>query len=212
MALDLKNPQKVTELKNQRSLVIIKPDGVVRHLVGEILNRFERKGLKIVAMKMLHATKSQIEEHYKAEESWYESNGNRTYEGYVKLGQTPPGTPRELAENVHRKLVSYLGAGPAVYLVLEGAHVIEIVRKMRGATSPLNAEVGTVGFDFTLESYELGDAGDWAIRNILHGSDAPEAAAREIPIWFKEDEIMQYKTAVEDFIYSDAWHQEPKAD
>ena len=191
-------------LKRQRSLVIIKPDGVVRHLVGEIINRFERKGLKIVGMKMLHATKSQIQEHYLATEEWYKSNGERTYQGYIDKGQTPPGTPRELAENVQRKLVGYLGAGPAIYMVLEGAHVIETVRKMRGATSPLAAEVGTIGFDFTLESSELGDAGDWAIRNIIHGSASVESADREIPIWFAANELFTYKTAVEDFIYSDA--------
>ena len=210
--LNLKNPAKVEELKRSRSLVIIKPDGVVRHLVGEIVSRFERKGLKIVGMKMIHATAAQAQDHYAATEEWYKSNGERTYQGYIDKGQTPPGTPRELAENVQRKLVGYLGAGPAVYMVLEGAHVIETVRRMRGATNPQSADVGTIGFDFTVDSYELGDAGDWAIRNIIHGSDSPESAAREIPIWFAENELFEYKTMLEDIIYSDAWHQEPKAE
>lgn len=205
-----RNTAALDKLKSERSLVIIKPDGVVRHLVGEILGRFERKGLKIVAMKMVHATKAQVAEHYEVTEEWIQDTGQRTYDSYVSRGLTPPAEPRELALEVNRKLMKYLGAGPSIVMVLEGAHVVEVVRKMRGATSPLNADVGTVGFDFSVESYQTGDAGGWAIRNILHGSDSVQSAEREIKIWFDPSEIIDYKTAIEDHLYTDAWHMEAR--
>ena len=205
------DPKKLEELRLERSLVIIKPDGVIRHLVGEILTRFERKGLKIMALKLVHPTPSQVEEHYEANEDWYLSTGQRTFDGYTDRGITPDMTPREIGLKTREKLMNYLGAGPVVVMVLQGAHVIETVRKLRGATSPLNAEVGTIGFDYTLESYAVADAGDWAIRNIIHGSDAPEAAEREIGIWFTAGEIVDdYITALDPIIYSSAWHKPKK--
>lgn len=202
------DPKKLEALRREQSLVIIKPDGVVRHLVGEILSRFERKGLKIMAMKLVQPTPEQVEDHYEANEDWYLSTGQRTFDGYVDRGITPDMTPREIGLKTRTKLMNYLGAGPVVVMVLQGAHVIETVRKMRGATSPLNAEVGTIGFDYTLESYQTADAGDWAVRNIIHGSDMPEAAEREIKIWFKAGEIVDdYTTALDSIIYSQDWHK-----
>lgn len=207
-----KNPQHVQDITSERSLVIIKPDGVVRQIVGDIISRFERKGLKIVAMKMVHPTKKQVDQHYILTEEWIASNGQRTYDSYVSKGVKPPAEPRELALETRRKLMEYMGAGPVVAMILEGAHVIEIVRKIRGATSPLSADVGSVGFDYSLESYELADAGNWAVRNTLHGSDSRESAEREIPLWFGSDEIIGYETAIERYIYDDSWHMAPKED
>lgn len=205
------DPKKLEKLRLERSLVILKPDAVVRHLVGEILQRFERKGLKIMAMKLVHPTPEQVAEHYEANEDWYLSTGQRTYDGYVSRGITPDLTPREIGLKTRGKLMNYLGAGPVVVMVLQGAHVIETVRKLRGATSPLAAEVGTIGFDYTLESYQTADAGDWAVRNIIHGSDAPEAAERETKIWFTPDEIVDdYTTALDPIIYTQDWHS-PKS-
>jgi nucleoside-diphosphate kinase len=112
---------------------------------------------------------------------------------------------RDLALNTRRKLMDGLTAGPLVAIVLQGAHVIEILRKMRGATSPQAADVGTVGFDYSVDSYELADAGDWPIRNIIHASDSPENAEREIAIWFKKDEITSYTSAIEHILYSKDW-------
>lgn len=201
----------VRDIISERSLVIIKPDGVVRQITGDIITRFERKGLKIVALKMVHPTKQQVEKHYELDEEWLESSGARTLEGYKEQGFDTDGvTAREIGLNTRRKLMNYLGAGPVVALVLEGAHVIEIVRRLRGSTSPLQSEAGTIGFDYSLESYQLADAGDWAIRNILHGSDSRDSANREIPIWFNESEMMSYETAIERVIYTDDWHLEPK--
>lgn len=206
------NKNELERLRRERSLVIIKPDGVVRHLVGEVISRFERKGLKLAAMKLVHPTRAQIEQHYEDNEDWYLATGTRTLEGYKAKGIDPGMTAREIAVGVRSKLMDYLGAGPAVVLVLEGPHVVESVRKMRGATSPLNAEVGTIGFDYTLESYALADAGGWAIRNIIHGSDSPEAAEREIGLWFSPDEIIEYSTALDAIVFGTDWHMRPKGE
>ncbi|HEY6737140.1 MAG TPA: nucleoside-diphosphate kinase [Candidatus Saccharimonadia bacterium] len=199
------NDKRLAELRHERSLVLIKPDAVARHLVGEILNRFERKGLKIAALKLVWPTLEMAGEHYELTEEWLKSSGERTYKGYLDKGLEPPAEPRELAMNTRRKLMDALTAGPVVAMVLEGAHVIEVVRKMRGNTSPLFAEVGTIGFDYSLESYELSDAGDWAIKNIIHGSDSPESAAREMNIWFRPEDIVEYETIVTEMAYKKDW-------
>ncbi len=202
--------RRLQELQHERSLVIIKPDAVARHLVGEVLTRFERKGLKIAALKLVWPSDELAGEHYVVTEEWLESSGQRTYDGYVDRGIEPPMEPRDLALNTRRKLMETLTAGPVVVMVLEGAHVIEVVRKLRGTTNPLQAEVGTLGFDYSLESYEVSDAGDWAVKNIIHGSDSPENAQREIALWFKPEEIVDYETAITEVAYTKNWYPKHK--
>jgi nucleoside-diphosphate kinase len=204
------NEQRLKELRHERSLVLIKPDAVARHVVGEIVTRFERKGLKIAALKLAWPTEEMAGEHYEVTEEWLKSSGERTYQGYIDKGLEPPAGPRELALNTRRKLIEALTAGPVVAMVLEGAHVIEVVRKMRGNTSPLFAEVGTIGFDYSLESYELSDAGDWAIKNIIHGSDSKESAEREMKIWFKPEDIVNYETVITEMAYTKKWYPKHK--
>jgi nucleoside-diphosphate kinase len=204
------NEKELERLRHERTLVVIKPDAVARHLVGDILSRFERKGIKIAGMKLVWPTDEIAGQHYELTEEWLESSGRRTYQGYVDKGVEPPGEPRDLALNTRHKLMEALTAGPVVAMVLEGAHVIEVVRKMRGHTSPLQAEVGTIGFDYNLESYALADAGGWAIKNIIHGSDSAESAAREIPIWFKPEEIENYETAITEVAYTKKWYPKHK--
>ncbi|MBI2798158.1 nucleoside-diphosphate kinase [Candidatus Saccharibacteria bacterium] len=200
------NPKRLNELRKEKSMVLIKPDAVARHLVGEILQRFERKGFRIAAMKLVLPTRKQAEKHYTDSEDWLTGSGQRTYDGYIEKGLKPPMKPRDLGLNTRRRLIESLLVGPLVALVLEGPHVIEVVRKMRGATSPQLADVGTIGFDYSLESYELADSGDWAIKNIIHASDSPENAKVEIANWFSKSELFEYKTAAEDVLYSKNWH------
>jgi nucleoside-diphosphate kinase len=197
--------KRLAEMRHQRSLVLIKPDAVARHLVGELISRFERKSLKIAALKLIWPSEELAGKHYVDTEEWLESTGQRTFNSYVERGIEPPLTPREFAMNTRRKLMESLTAGPVVAMVLEGAHVIEAVRLMRGATSPMKAEPGTIGFDYSLESYELSDAGDWAIKNIIHGSDSPENAAREVGLWFKPEELVNYETAITEVAYTKDW-------
>ncbi|MCC7543155.1 nucleoside-diphosphate kinase [bacterium] len=139
--------KKLQALRNERTLVLIKPDAVKRQIVGELITRFERKGLKLAGMKLVQPTDATAGQHYTDSEQWLKDSGERTYNSYLDKGIEPPMSARELALNTRRKLMEGLQAGPVVALVLQGAHVIEIVRKMRGATSPQVADVGTIGFD-----------------------------------------------------------------
>jgi nucleoside-diphosphate kinase len=201
----LADKKKLDKLRNERTLVLLKPDAVKRQIVGELITRFERKGLKITALKMILASEAQAGAHYTDSEEWLKDSGERTYNSYLEKGLEPPMEARDLALNTRRKLMDGLTAGPLVAIVLQGAHVIEILRKMRGATSPQAADVGTVGFDYSVDSYELADAGDWPIRNIIHASDSAENAEREIKIWFDKDEVLEYTSAVEHILYSKEW-------
>lgn len=204
------DPHKLSDLCRERSVVLIKPEGVMRQLVGELISRFERKGLKIVAMKMVWPDEELAGKHYTDSEEWLVGSGTRTYEGYVEKGVTPPMSPRELGLNTRRKLMEHITAGPLIATVFQGPHVIETIRKMRGTTNPVKADVGTIGFDYTLESYELADAGDWAIKNIIHTSDSPETAAEEIGIWFNKNELFDYITPMEQLLYGKEWQQHDK--
>lgn len=204
------DPEKLERLSRERTVVIIKPDGVVRGIVGELITRFERKGLKIAAMRMVWPDKELAGQHYVDSDEWLLDTGTKTYNSYLEKGVKPDIEPREIGLNTRRKLIDHLTAGPVVAMVLEGAHAIEVVRKMRGATSPLSADVGTIGFDYTLESYELSDAGDWAIKNVIHASDSTINADREMAIWFRKEDLHEYKHSLHDIIYTNKWFQGKK--
>lgn len=147
----------------ERTLVIIKPDAVQRGLIGEIIRRFERRGLRIVAMKMIQIPPELAERHYAVHK------GKPFYEG----------------------LIQYITSAPVVVMVLEGNRAIEIVRRTMGATDPAEATPGTIRADFGVE---IG-------RNLVHGSDGPETAAFEIPLFFAEEEILSYSRDVDPWIY-----------
>lgn len=204
------NPQRLEELRRERTLILIKSDAVARRIVGELITRFERKGFKITAMKMVWPDEALASQHYTDSEEWLLGTGTRTYEGYIERGIKPPLEPRDIGLNTRRKLMEHITAGPVMAMVLEGAHVVELVRKMRGSTNPLFADVGTISFDYTLDSYELADAGDWAIKNIMHASDSADNAEAEIALWFSRSEIFDYDAAIDHLVYSKSWQQHHK--
>ena len=179
---------------HDRSLVLIKPDGVQRGLVGEIVSRFEKKGLKITAMKMAWPSRDIATKHYDQPESAMLALGERTLASYAEKGEKHwTNDPMEIARDIQKKLVDYLSTGPIVAMVIEGAHAVAHVRKIRGGTNPLSADIGTITGDFTIDSYFLADEGQRAIRNLVHASGTAEEAESEIKIWFKKDEIQDYE-------------------
>jgi nucleoside-diphosphate kinase len=147
----------------ERTLVIIKPDAVQRGLIGEIVTRFERRGLRIAALKLIHIDEALARRHYAIHE------GKPFYE----------------------PLIRYITSSPVVVMVLEGNDAIEIVRRTMGATNPTEATPGTIRADFGLE---IG-------RNLVHGSDGPETAAFEMPLFFSEDEILSYRRDTDRWIF-----------
>jgi nucleoside-diphosphate kinase len=191
---------------HERSLVLLKPDAVQRGLIGEIIARFEKKGLKITAMKMIWPTAEIAGRHYDQPESAMRMLGQRTLAAYAEKGVVHKfNDPIEIARDIQRKLVKYLTTGPVLAMVIDGAHAIAHVRKIRGATNPLSADMGTISGDLTLDSYFIADVDERAVRNLVHASGSVEEAENEIKIWFDEDEIMEYDLAIEKILYSKEW-------
>lgn len=188
--------------KKERTLVIVKPDGIQRSLTGEILKRYERTGLKLIGLKMLVPTEQMIEEHYLLDPNWKKNVGEKAIASYEKKGETPPSTdPIEVADAVVQRLKKYMTSGPVIAMVWEGGHAVELVRKVTGGTEPRSAGVGTIRGDFVVDSYQMADGDNRAIRNLIHASGTVPEALMEIPHWFKPEEIMEYNVPHEAILY-----------
>lgn len=161
----------------EQTLILFKPDAVQRGVVGEILTRFERVGLKIVGTKMISPTK----EHY--------------YKHYEEIGQVI--TRR--GEKVFNNVLDNMTEGPVIAMVLEGIEAVELVRKLVGSTEPKSSAPGTIRGDFSHMSYGYGDAQDKGIPNLIHASGDQADAKKEIPHWFSDDELYDYSVLNEKF-------------
>ena len=180
----------------EKSLVLIKPDGVKRCLIGKIISRIEDTGLKICAMKMIWADEKLAQNHYKLDESWAKNVFEKTKAGYEKEGKKLPYKNHlDLGTTIQKWNMNFLKEGPVISLVVEGPHAIEIVRKLVGSTEPRQAAPGTIRGDFaSIESYAVADAKSRVIKNLIHASDSPENGKREIALWFSPKEVHNYKT------------------
>ena len=188
--------------KTERTLVIVKPDGIQRALIGEIMRRYERLGLKLVALKMLVPTEQMIEEHYLLDPEWKKNVGEKSIASYQKKGETPPSLdPIEVGDQVVGRLKRYMTSGPVIAMVWEGAHAVELVRKITGGTEPRSATIGTIRGDFVPDSYQIADAANRAIRNLIHASGSVGEAEKEIPHWFATSEIISYSVPHEATLY-----------
>ena len=189
--------------KEERTLIIIKPDGVQRNLVGEIISRFEKVGLKIAAMKMIVPTPEHVEAHYTLDPNWRIITGEKSIKAYTDRGQKHPvsDNPMEVTAVILRKLKAYIASGPVIPMVFEGAHAVEVVRKIVGGTEPRGAVVGTIRGDFVLDSYAMADSDDRSVRNLIHASGTVPEAEKEIKHWFKKEEIIDYKIVMEEILY-----------
>ena len=193
--IDSKHP------KNERTLVILKPDAVQRSLIGEIIKRFENTGLKMRALKMMMANKELCWQHYNKDEEWFLKKGEMLIKNREEKGLKIEKTAIEYGKGIIEALVNFMTAGPVVAMVFSGNQAIGIVKKLVGGTEPLTSDVGTIRGDFTLDSYQLANFDSRAVRNLIHCSDEPEEAEREIALWFKEDEILRYKLVAEHILY-----------
>ena len=160
----------------QQTLVLIKPDGVQRGLVGEITKRFEQRGLKIVALKMTKVERSLAEEHYT--ESISKKHG----------------------EEVRKYLINFLTSSPIIAMIIQGSNAVELVRKIVGSTYPGEADVGTIRGDFAHVSKRYAKRNQQG-HNLIHSSENKQEARKEIAIWFSIDEIHDYKLAAEDHLF-----------
>lgn len=188
--------------KEEQTLVIIKPDGVQRSLIGEIIKRHERVGLKLKALKLMVAEEGHIEKHYTLDPAWRKAVGEKSIKGYQDKNLTPPSMdPLELAEVILTGLKKYMTSGPVIVMVWQGAHAVQLVRKLTGGTEPLTSDVGTIRGDFVLDSYQLADSDGRAVRNLMHASGSVEEAENEIKHWFSEEELVSYNLAQDKILY-----------
>lgn len=187
--------------KKERTFVAIKHDGVQRALIGEIIQRIERTGLKIIGLKMFLPPMDKVVEHYSKDDAWCIKVGERTIEGLKKEGQPVEKTALEYGKDVLTALYKYFTLGPIVGMVVEGNSSVAIVKKLVGGTEPTTSDVGTIRGDLTVDSYEISNVDGRAVRNLIHCTDKPEEALREINIWFKPEEIIQYTSIQEKILY-----------
>lgn len=188
--------------KKERTLVIIKPDGIQRSLIGEIITRYERMGLKLSAIKFTVPSPEMVERHYLLDPDWKRKNGEKTIKGYKDKGLVPPiEDPIACADLVLAKLKKYLSSGPVIPMVWEGMNACGVVRKITGGTEPLTSDAGTVRGDLMIDSYQIADEDNRACRNLVHASGNAVEAEQEIALWFKPEEIINYRLINEAILY-----------
>jgi len=184
--------------KTERTYVMIKPDGVKKGVIGEVIKRFEQRDLKIVALEMFQPTYDEIDNHYPKDEVWITRLGEKTLATYEKYGfdtQEELGTtdPEKIGPMIRKWLIEYMLSAPLVKMVVEGTHAVDMVRKIAGPTMPYLADMGTIRGDFSNDSPALANVEKRAVTNIMHASETPEEAAHEIKHWFGDKEMHSYK-------------------
>ena len=173
-----------------------------RSLIGEIIGRYERVGLKLVAAKMVLPSLVHAEAHYLLDPGWLEAVGKKTIEGYRSKDLAPPSEdPKKLGKTILAGLKKYMSSGPVVCMVWQGAHAVKIIRKITGGTEPLTSDVGTIRGDYVLDSYQMSDTDGRSVRNLVHASGSLDEAEREISHWFKKEELFDYKIVQESILY-----------
>jgi len=197
-------------MEKERTLVLIKPDGVKRSLIGEVIKRFEARGLKIVALGMIHPTKEQMDMHYPKDHGWIENLGKNTARGYEEFKSPTTikedfGTDSlyEIGKEIRKWLIDYMTSDPVVKMVVEGLHSVKAVRKIVGQTIPAFADLGTIRGDFSIESPDYANMKKRALQNLIHASGSTEEAEQEIKLWFTPEEIHDYQTAHD--LYYKSW-------
>lgn len=185
----------------QRSLILLKPDAVQRSLLGEVVSRVERVGLKIIALKMLVATRDQVIRHYNKDEAWFMKKGKKIVEDRKAAGKPIEKEAIEYGRDIIEQNVLFMLSGPMVALVVEGGMAPVVIKKLTGDTAPTLSDVGTIRGDYSLDSYEQAAVDGRAIRNILHCSESVEDAEREIAVWFAPQELISYRLVQEQILY-----------
>jgi nucleoside-diphosphate kinase len=185
------------KIREDYTVVFIKPDGVRRRVIGELVSRFERVGLKIAAAKLIWVDKAFVGKHYKNDRAYHKSVGVKALETYKKYGLDPGeslGTkdPVRIGKMVRKWNMEFLSSGPVFTLLLVGSEAVMIARKMIGHTFPSEAAPGTIRGDFSLDSGLQANIHKRTTQNIVHASGSKEEAEFERKLWFKENEIYSY--------------------
>lgn len=183
----------------EQTLIVFKPDSVQRGLVGEILSRFERVGLKVVAMKMLIPDEELLKKHYP--ESLVPIVGNKTKKDWDAYGIKYTETAEEIGRMIVDETRAFMRSGPVIAAVLKGGHAAEIVRKLIGSTGPKDSLPGTIRGDYAHLSLGSASLAKKGAANLLHASGDADEAKTEIALWFKPDELHEYHVVHEGFTH-----------
>jgi len=191
--------------KDELTFLMIKPDGVRRGFIGEIIRRIERAGLKIIALKMVQATREEINGFYPKDEKWISRLGEKTLATYEKYGYDPVkelGTdkPKEIGRMVREWLLDFMTSAPVVPMSIKGIHAVGKVRKLAGDTMPANAEFGTIRGDLSVDSAAAANRDKRAVFNLVHATETQEEAEKEMKYWFDEGELTDYRRSDDEVI------------
>lgn len=196
-------------IKFQQTFCMVKPDGVMRGLIGDIIHRIEKAGLKIVAIKMVQADEDMVRSHYPmSDEAWINRLGEKSMSGFDNLEVTPKeilgsDDKAELGKGVSESLIGYMTSGPVVCMVVEGIQAIDMVRKLAGHTLPFKADVGTIRGDYSIDSPAIANAEKRSIHNLFHASENADEAGNEIALWFGDKSaIHSYDRADDGVMFS----------
>lgn len=184
--------------KEEKTFVLIKPDGVRKGLTGEIIKRMEQRDLKIVAIEMFQPSKAEMDKHYPKDEAWLRRIGEKTTGTYQKYGHDVKkdfGTEDllKIGKTVRGWLIDFMISAPMVKMVVQGVHAVDMVRKIVGPTMPYLAEMGTIRGDYSTDSAISANIEKRAVYNLVHASETPEEAKHEIEHWFGKSTIFKYK-------------------
>jgi nucleoside-diphosphate kinase len=191
--------------KEEQTLVLIKPDGVRRGLIGEIITCIEQRGLKVVGLQLIWASREEMDNHYPKALSWIKRLGEKTLGAYQQYKLDPIkelGTddPTKIGQTVRNWIIDFMVSGPIVKMVVQGVHAIDMMRKLCGNTLPFKAEMGTIRGDYSVDSPAAANKDHRAVHNIVHASETPEEAQHEIPHWFSKKEIHAYTRSDEEIM------------
>ena len=187
--------------KEERTFVIVKPDGVQRGLVGEIIKRYERTGLKLVGMRFGVADEKKFWEHYNKDDAWFLQKGTKIVEDKKANNLPADKEPMKYGKDIIRQLVKFMTCGPVLMMVWEGNQAAAVIKKITGDTEPSTSDVGTIRGDLTVDSYNIAAVDDRAVRNLIHCSESAAEAKREIAIWFTDAEMTEYRLVGEQILY-----------
>jgi len=204
--VEYSNNSEALHPKEERTVLLIKPDGVKRGLTGKIISRIEERGLKIIALEMIQASARQIDGHYPKDEKWIRRLGEKTLKNYQEYGfdakkEFGSDNPEEIGKLVRTWLIDFMTSGPIVKIMIKGIHAVDMVRKISGPTMPSQAEMGTIRGDFSVDDATAANKDKRAIHNIVHASENLKEAEHEIRFWFSPEEIHDYKRAEEDTMF-----------